>query len=121
MQPSTTLAPVRPEDVADILEKLAALMSSFHKSDVALQDALSSLARASDGDTTMFELQHVDLLTQSHFDLSKLLTALAPCLRGETVARDDLRKVLTLRSLQDALIDAAGPSDDITAGDVALF
>lgn len=112
---------VRPEDVADILENLAALMASFHKSDVALQDALSALATAAGGQTTMFELQHIDLLTQSHFDLSKLLTALAPCLRGTPVRRDDLKDVLTLRSLQDSLIDPAAEDKDVTAGEVALF
>lgn len=112
---------LKPEDVADILENLAALMASFHRSDMALQDALSALASTSDGETTMFELQHIDLLTQSHFDLSKLLTALAPCLRGVSVRRDDLKSVLTLRSLQDSLIDPVESDEDVTAGEVALF
>lgn len=117
-------AVVDPMDVADILANIAELMAEFRDSDIALQNAISTLTRNPGEAPNMSALQHVDLLTQSHDDLSKLLLALGPCLRGAVVQRDDLKQALRLRSLQDALV-TTDKSDtaqaDKTAGDVSLF
>lgn len=110
------------EDIAEILQKVAELMEGFYKSDLALQNALSSLTQLSAGAPNLFELQHVDLITQSHADLSKLLAALAKAVSGTPVFRKDLQKTLTLRSLQDSLIDSKTVNtDDVAAGELSLF
>lgn len=115
---------IEPDDVADILENIAMLMAEFRDSDIALQNAVSTLAQSPDQAPNMGALQHIDLLTQSHEDLSKLLTALGPCLRGAAVQRSDLKQALRLRSLQDALIEPCRDADvqpRATPGDVSLF
>lgn len=113
---------VKPIDVADILENIGSLLADFYASDVALQSAISSLTRAPGQTMDMSALQHIDLLTQSHDDLSKLLFALGACLRDEAMSHAELRHVLRLRSLQDTLIageHGADASQD--AGVVSLF
>ncbi|MEM9426314.1 MAG: hypothetical protein AAGA06_06395 [Pseudomonadota bacterium] len=113
---------MKPKDVANILENIGSLVADFHASDVALQNAISSLTRTPGQKMDMGALQHIDLLTQSHDDLSKLLFALGACLRDEAMSHADLRRVLRLRSLQDTLI-AGKNGDDASqdAGVVSLF
>ncbi|MEM6388053.1 MAG: hypothetical protein AAF718_17645 [Pseudomonadota bacterium] len=110
-----------PDDIAEVLTNIASLMQDFHRSDEALQVALSSLAEGTDTAPTLFELQHVDLLTQSHFDLGKLMSVLAEAARGKAVNRGDLRDALTLRSLQDSLIDSQAQPKQNEAGELSLF
>lgn len=113
---------VGPAEVAGVLTNLADLLAGFHKSDVALQDALSTVTHASGETPNMFELQHVDLVTQAHFDIAKLLPVLAACIRGTPTDMCTLRTTLTLRSLQDSLIDSDSSDDDGSeAGDLSLF
>lgn len=109
------------EDIAEVLENIAALMEELHRSDEALQHALSSFANGDETAPTLFELQHVDLLTQSHFDIAKLSRVLADWAKGGVVTRDTLRASLTLRSLQDKLIDAREDTSDSSAGELSLF
>lgn len=109
------------EDIGDVLENLAVLMEELHRSDAALQKALSSLANGNENKPTLFELQHVDLLTQSHCDIGKLARTLADWARGRSVTRHDLRAALTLRSLQDKLVDAHHDADLTEAGELSLF
>ena len=109
-------------DVAAVLSCLAALMATFKESDLALQTALSSLTQNTGSHPNMFQLQHIDLLTQTHCDLANMLPILAACLRGEQISREDLRSGLTLRSLQDALIDPSRDGEDLVeAGEISLF
>ncbi len=109
-------------DVADVLTCLAGLMATFRESDLALQGALSTLTRETSNNPNMFQLQHIDLLTQTHCDLARMLPILASSLRGEQITREDLRSGLTLRSLRDALIDTADQPDHvIEAGELSLF
>lgn len=107
-------------DVAEVLCAMADLMATFRNHDLALQDALSSISARARATPEMGNLQHVDLITQTHGDLAKLLPKLAAALSGEGVKKEALKQTLTLRSLQDALID--GTNDQETAaGDLALF
>ena len=112
---------VAAEDVADILLSLAALMETFHQSDIALQNALSGLPAGSSTSADLSGLQHVDLVTQTHRDLARLLPILASSARGVPTPSSQLKEALTLRSLQGALIEGVEEADDTAAGDVSFF
>ena len=113
---------LEPSEIAPMLEAIAALLVSFHRSDIALQAALSSLAKHASATPDMVDLQHADLVTQTHSDLAKLLNELAGCISGHSVSREDLKSVMTLRSLQDSLIEPSALSDSAPLpGEVALF
>ncbi len=109
------------EDSAEILDNIARLMETFHESDVALQNALSSLTAGMSAPTAMHELQHIDLITQVHADLAKMLPVLARSLRSHPTPRDSLIASLTLRSLQEALIEPSDGADTPSAGELSLF
>jgi hypothetical protein len=117
----TTKDLVEPDDLADILENMASLMASFHKSDLAVQDALSAITTSAMTGPNMFELQHVDLITQSHQDLSELLAVLAACARGRRMRRSDLAEALTLHSLKDTLLSPHHSREEVKAGELSLF
>lgn len=110
-----------PDDVAEVLDNVATLIEHLHHSDEALQTALSSLAGAQDSASTPFELQHLDLLTQSHLDLFKLTRILACWARGTPVRRGDLRDVLTMRGLKDRLVDSHAEEKTTEPGELQLF
>ena len=112
---------VEPDDVADILENLASLMGAFHKSDLAVQNALSSVTGASTAGPNMFELQHIDLITQSHQDLAELLAVLAACTRGRPTRKSELASALTLHSLKDNLLNPHHAREEVEAGELSLF
>lgn len=114
---------VGPSDVAQILTCLSQLMDTLHKSDLALQNAMSALARNSEEKPDMVQLQHVDLLTQTHCDLAKMLAVLASSLRTDAVMQDDLKNSLSLRSLQDTLLGESETSgaNTVEAGELSLF
>lgn len=110
------------KDIADVLTCLARLMETFRESDFALQNALSSLTQETSSRPNMFQLQHIDLLTQTHCDLARMLPILASSLRGEPTSLDDLRSGLTLRSLQKALLDTTEEDEVVVeAGELSLF
>lgn len=111
---------VSASDVAEVLSSMAELMSTFRQHDLALQDALSSISARARATPEMGNLQHVDLITQTHNDLASLLPKLAAILNGEDLGKDALRHTLTLRSLQDLLIDGAD-EQTIQTGELALF
>ena len=117
---TTPSADFHSNDVADVLVAMAELMSNFREHDLALQDALSSISARARSTPEMGNLQHVDLITQTHGDLAKLLPKLASILDGETIDRDTLKDALTLRSLKDTLIDRAEASDTVS-GELSLF
>lgn len=121
MEDAPDSAMVKASEVAGVLNAMAALMDAFHANDLALQGALSTLASHARETAGIGDLQHVDLLTQVHRDLARLLPALASCLEGAPMDRRALKGTLTLRSLQDALIEQTGDDDLPQAGDIALF
>lgn len=111
-----------PSEVATVLEAISALLLSLHRSDIALQSALSKLAAHVKATPDIVDLQHVDLVTQTHSDLAMLLSELAGCMSGRPTSRQDLKAVMTLRSLQDSLIEQSAGSGTATApGELALF
>ncbi len=99
---------------------MAGLMEAFQQQDLALQDSLSSLSARAQATSEMGTLQHVDLITQTHVDLANLLPKLAAALKGELVEKEVLKNTLTLRSLQDTLIDGV-ETNEAEAGELALF
>ena len=107
--------------VGDVLARLSTLMGSFHERDMALQDALANLSPNAATPSHLTDLQHVDLLTQSHCDLSNLLKLLSEWAHGKPTFVIDLQDALTLRSLQDKLITATPAVPAKTAGDVSFF
>ena len=112
---------VDPEAAADILVNLASLMAEYRESDLALQNALSTLTSRFDQPAPINELQHIDLMTQVHADLAQMLPVLADGLRGQPTTREDLRAALTLRSMQDALIESGPKTHETSAGELSLF
>lgn len=113
---------LQPNDLVDILEATAALLMSFHHSDVALQNALSTLAARARATPEMVDLQHVDLVTQAHSDLARLMSELAACLAGRPTRIEDLKSALTLRSLRESLIESSdAPGPNHAPGDLLLF
>ena len=109
-------------EVAAVLDALADLMANMRASDLALQNALSSLAVHARSSPEMNHLQHVDLLTQTHGDLANFLPTLAAALKGETVNKDALQSRLSLRSLRDTLfVEPETQSRDFEPGDLSMF
>ena len=109
------------EAAAEVLRNIAAMMATFHSRDVALQDALSNMTRMSGETGAMHELQHIDMLTQTHEDLAKLLPVLADCVRGTPTHLNQLKAALTLRSLQDKLLDTNSDEAPPDTGELSLF
>lgn len=123
----------RPEDtefVARILGALGQMMVDFHSRDLAVQNAVSEITSTpTSSGMNMSDLQHIDLVTQTHADLARFLPLLAKSLRSGDVDEPDLKGSLTLRSLQDSLLK--GPLSgteigmfcemDANAGDMDLF
>ncbi len=74
------------------------------------------------------DLQHIDLVTQTHADLARFLPKLAQGLREADLVENNLASTMTLRSLQDALLRAPlngdvehVVDDQIDPGDMDLF
>ncbi len=116
--------------VPRILGALAQLMRDYHDRDLALQNAvagLTTLSNNSDG-INITDLQHLDLVTQTHGELAKFLPKLAQRLRDDNNVEDVcLAGTLTLRSLQDLLLGPAGlmdtpqEVDEVDPGEILLF
>lgn len=107
-------------DIARVLGAMAVLMSDFREHDLDLQNALSAISARARATPEMGYLQHVDLITQTHEDLAKLLARLAASLEGETTDINTLKQTLTLRSLQDSLING-NAEEDVETGELSLF
>ena len=117
---------VGPQDVARILGAMGQLMEKLHSSDLALQDAVSVMTSQTKGAAPDFsQLQHIDLVTQTHADLARFLPQLADCLVGHPVHHGKLAGALTLHSLQNMLLGLAGSQDcdpeNVEAGELSLF
>jgi len=106
------------------------MMIDFHSRDLAVQNAVSEItAIPTSSGMNMSDLQHIDLVTQTHADLARFLPLLAKSLRSGDVDEPNLKGSLTLRSLQDTLLN--GPLSgteigifgevDAMAGDMDLF
>jgi len=118
------------EFAARIVGAIGQMMIDFHSRDLAVQNAVSEITSSpvSSG-MNMSDLQHIDLVTQTHADLARFLPLLAKNLRSGALDEPDLKGSLTLRSLQDTLIK--GPlsgteigvfgETDANAGDMDLF
>ena len=127
---SEQIEPERTEFTARIIGAVGQLMSDFHTRDLAVQNAISAMTCAPEtAGLNMTDLQHIDLVTQTHADLAKFLTRLAQSIREDDLAETSLAGTLTLRSLQDTLL--AAPDADVTGetsaddqqdpGDMLLF
>lgn len=110
-------------EIAGVLMRTAELLKTFHLSDLALQNSLSTLAERASATPDMVDLQHVDLVTQTHSDLAGLLSELAAGLAGRGTDRDRLKSALVLRSLRDALIEphALAGAEATEPGELSLF
>ena len=106
-EPGPSQDPVNGEIVARILGALGQLMIDFHNRDLAVQNAISELTALPDTlGLNVVDLQHIDLVTQTHADLAKFLPKLAQSLREEATSEASLAGTLTLRSLKDVLLGA---------------
>lgn len=126
---SESLAPDSREFAARIIGALGQMMVDFHHRDLAVQNAVSDMTctPGSNG-LHLTDLQHIDLVTQTHADLARFLPRLAQGLRESDLVESTLASTMTLRSLQDALLRAplAGGvehvvDDQIDPGDMDLF
>ena len=111
-------------------------MIDFHQRDLAVQNAISDMTSSPNSSgLNLTDLQHIDLVTQTHADLARFLPKLALGIRVNDIEEHSLASTMTLRSLQDALLhiplsgdgtDAGnggsnGSDDGISAGDMDLF
>ncbi len=122
--------PDRAEFTARVIGAVGQLLSDFHARDLAVQNAISEMTCAPEtAGLNMTDLQHIDLVTQTHADLAKFLTKMAQGIRENEIAVHSLAGTLTLRSLQDTLLadpetdaDNTGSNgDDTDPGDMLLF
>lgn len=121
--------PASTEFAARIIGALGQLMIDFHHRDLAVQNAVSDMTTNSGGNGLhLTDLQHIDLVTQTHADLARFLPKLAQGLRESSMSESNLASTMTLRSLQDALLRAplSGDvehvvDDQIDPGDMDLF
>lgn len=117
------------EFAARIIGALGQLMVDFHHRDLAVQNAISEMTSSPDSrGLHLTDLQHIDLVTQTHADLARFLPKLALGIRVNDIEEHSLATTMTLRSLQDALLRAplSGKTDhivddEIDAGDMDLF
>ena len=117
--------------VPRILGALAQLMRDYHDRDLALQNAVAGLTQMKESPVgiNITDLQHLDLVTQTHGELAKFLPKLAQRLRDDNDVEDVcLAGTLTLRSLQDLLLGPAGlidappeKVDEVDPGECLLF
>ena len=112
------------EFAARIIGALGQLMVDYHARDLAVQNAVSELT--SSPTTTglnLADLQHIDLVTQTHADLARFLPRLAEGLRSTGGADPSLAGSLTLRSLQDVLLNPAqdDAASQVDPGEMDLF
>lgn len=112
-----------PESIADVLAALGTLMRSLHRQDLALQNAVSELAVYAPKDgAQVAHIQHIDLITQTHDDLSRFLPQLATALTETNFDEEKLAKMLRLQSLRDQLLNPNEPSkQDVSSGELSLF
>lgn len=112
-----------PHTVADILAALGDLMQGLHKQDLVLQDAVSKLAASSKIGAEVAPIQHIDLITQTHDDLSRFLPILAEALSQSNFDEEKLAKILRLQSLRDTLLkkDASTAISERESGELSLF
>ena len=117
------------EFLARIVGALGQLMVDFHHRDLAVQNAVSDMTSTPGAQGFhLTDLQHIDLVTQTHADLARFLPRLAQGLRENSLSETGLANTLTLRSLQDSLLRAplAGDvehviDDQTDPGDMDLF
>ncbi len=128
-QASETPNPDELEFAARIIGALGQLMIDFHHRDLAVQNAISEMTSSADScGLHLTDLQHIDLVTQTHADLARFLPKLALGIRVKDIEEHSLASTMTLRSLQDALLRAplSGAAehvieDDVDPGDMDLF
>ncbi len=122
-------APDPREFAARVVGALGQLMIDFHHRDLAVQNAVSEMTCSTQGNGLhVTDLQHIDLVTQTHADLARFLPKLAQGLRENDITEKGLANTMTLRSLQDALlrVPLAGElehvvDDQVDPGDMELF
>ncbi|MEO9824452.1 MAG: hypothetical protein ABJF50_08560 [Paracoccaceae bacterium] len=99
-------------------------MRELHQQDLALQNAVSTLASsASSHGAQVVHIQHIDLVTQTHDDLARFLPELASCLTETKFDHTKLAEILRLQSLRDQLLNTqdSSPKDAVTSGELSLF
>ena len=124
-----TLEPDNTEFAARVIGALGQLMVDFHHRDLAVQNAVSDMTTSpTSNGLHLTDLQHIDLVTQTHADLARFLPKLAQGLRDNDLTQSNLANTMTLRSLQDALLHAPLSGgvehvvdDQIDPGDMDLF
>ena len=121
--------PDRVEFVARIIGAIGQLLSDFHDRDLAVQNALSDMTHSpGSAKLNMTDLQHIDLVTQTHDDLARLLSKLSQNIRAGDITEHSLAGTLTLRSLQDTLLRPplnddrdTSKRDELDPGEMDLF
>ena len=110
-------------DVESIVLTLGKLFASLHEKDQTLQNSLSGLDLNTTSADDLAALQHIDLVTQAHFDLSQLMPHLARAVSGTCIEKNAFDEALILESLKAFLLgnsNSLGGSDE-TADALTLF
>lgn len=111
-----------PRHVAEVLAALGKLMQELHEQDLALQNAVSHLASsATSASPQLRQIQHIDVITQTHSDLARFLPELASCLEKTDFDQVRLAEKLHLQSLRDQLLDKSTDNSEVLSGELSLF
>lgn len=101
-----------PKSVADVLARLSTLMGEMQARDVRLQTTISDISKERTLASDEIEaLQYLDLSTQIHGDLRRLLHALSGTIDTDGFDRTRLSETLKLGSLKRSLLSCAPDVD----------
>ena len=109
-------------DVADILETLGETFASVHQEDVALQAAICVLVSNNEGALRFSkDLQHLDLITQLHADMARVLDVFVRQIHNGKIVQQELLEVLSLQSLRDCFEGKPTARSRQNPGDMTIF
>ena len=109
-------------EAAKFIATLGDVFASIHQEDIALQAAICVLVSNSESALQHTkDLQHVDLITQFHANMSRLLPVLAQQLEKSEFSREALLEELNLQSLRDCFAQHGESSISDNAGELTFL
>ena len=109
-------------EAAQFIATLGDVFASIHQEDIALQADICVLVSNSESALQHTkDLQHVDLITQFHANMSRLLPVLAKQLEKNEFSREALLEELNLQSLKDCFEQDGERSISDNAGELTFL
>ena len=109
-------------EAAKFIATLGDVFASIYQDDIALQAAICvSVSNSESALQHTKDLQHVDLITQFHANMSRLLPVLAQQLEKSEFSREALLEELNLQSLRDCFAQHGESSISDNAGELTFL